>query len=255
MIDLKRARKAFEEYIAQYNPEDKKIDNKIQHIKRVAEISRKMAIHMGLCQEEIKLAELIGLLHDIGRFEQVRKYHTFIDKISMDHGEYGVKILFEEAKIRDFITEDTYDTIIKIAILNHNRAEIQEGLTQQEIQFCQIIRDADKTDILYVLEVEDIQSTYCCDSMYEDTISPEIVRQYKQEHYINYQEIQNGAERMISHFAYVFNFYHTYGLKIVQEANRIDRLANKYEFAHKQTRDTILEMAEIANQEIKRRLQ
>lgn len=67
---------------------------------------------MKLSQEDIELAELIGLLHDIGRFEQVRLYHTFVDKDSINHGEYGAKILFEDGLIRKFINDDRFDKII-----------------------------------------------------------------------------------------------------------------------------------------------
>ena len=61
---------------------------------------------LNLSEEDILLAELIGLLHDIGRFEQIKNYHTFLDKESIDHAEYGNKILFEDDLIRNFITED-----------------------------------------------------------------------------------------------------------------------------------------------------
>ena len=36
---------------------------------------------------------VIGLLHDIGRFEQEAQYHTFNDFKSMDHGDYGAEYL------------------------------------------------------------------------------------------------------------------------------------------------------------------
>ena len=45
------------------------------------------------------------MLHDIARFEQVKRYHTFVDRNSVNHGELGVKILFEEGLIRNFIEE------------------------------------------------------------------------------------------------------------------------------------------------------
>ena len=44
---------------------------------------------------------VLGLLHDIGRFEQARRFHTFIDYKSMDHARYGVWYLFEQGHIRD----------------------------------------------------------------------------------------------------------------------------------------------------------
>ena len=129
LIDMIEAKKAFKEYVKKYNPEDEKIKIKIAHIERVAENSKRIAENLNLSQEDIELAELIGLLHDIGRFEQVRLYHTFVDKDSINHGEYGAKVLFEDGLIRKFIKDDKFDRIIKLAIVNHNRADIEEGLT------------------------------------------------------------------------------------------------------------------------------
>ena len=60
----------------------------------------------------MELAELIGLLHDIGRFEQIKRYNTFIDKNSINHGQLGVKILFDDNQIRRFIKDSKYDDII-----------------------------------------------------------------------------------------------------------------------------------------------
>ena len=76
-IDILKAKKVFKEYVKNYNPEDGKIKIKISHIERVSQIARKLAEDLKLNQEDIELAELIGLLHDIGRFEQIKIYHTF----------------------------------------------------------------------------------------------------------------------------------------------------------------------------------
>ena len=150
-IDIQKAKKEFLKYVENYNPEDEKIKIKINHIQRVADIAKNIAQQLELNEEDIKLAELIGLLHDIGRFEQVRLYHTFMDKDSINHGEFGVKLLFEEGLIRKFIETDKYDSIIKLAIINHNRLNIEQGLSDREYLHAQIIRDADKADIYSVL--------------------------------------------------------------------------------------------------------
>lgn len=41
-----------------------------------------IAESLGLLDEEVKLAQLLGLFHDLGRFEQVRIADTFSDKDS-----------------------------------------------------------------------------------------------------------------------------------------------------------------------------
>ena len=114
-VNIEAAKQTFKEYIKNYNPEDEKIKLKIAHIERVSQIAKKLAEDLKLSQEDIELAELIGLLHDIGRFEQVKRFHTFVDKDSVNHGELGVKILFENSLIRHFIEDDKYDEIIKLA--------------------------------------------------------------------------------------------------------------------------------------------
>lgn len=254
MIDIIKAKEAFKEYVKNYSSEDSKIAYKIAHTMRVSRISRDIAQNLLLDQEDIDLAELIGLLHDIGRFEQVKRYHTYIDKDSINHGEFGAKLLFEEGLIRNFIEEATYDTIIKTAILNHNRGKVEEGLTPKAELHSRIVRDADKVDIFSLLVTASIQDAYDCDSMYEDSIKPEIIRQFEQEHVIQYENIDNGAERIIAHFAYVFDFNFESALQIIQENEYIDKLASKYEFREVQTKEIIEKAAKIVKEYMKQKL-
>ena len=79
-IDIKKAKQAFKKYVEKYNPEDEKIKMKISHIERVSQIAKRIATQQHLNEEDIELAELIGLLHDIGRFEQVRLYILLLTK-------------------------------------------------------------------------------------------------------------------------------------------------------------------------------
>ena len=67
-IDITKAKKVFKEYAKNYDPNDKKIKLKIAHIERVSQVAKQLAEKLNLDEEDIKLAELIGLLHDkIGR--------------------------------------------------------------------------------------------------------------------------------------------------------------------------------------------
>ena len=62
----------------------------------------------------------------------------------MNHAEIGVKILFEDGLIREFIEDEQYDEIIKKAILNHNKLQIDKELTEREMMHSKIIRDAEQ---------------------------------------------------------------------------------------------------------------
>ena len=111
-------------------------------MKRCQEIAQSLKLK----QEDIELAGLIGLLHDIGRFEQLRRYDSFIDSKTIDHAALGIEILFNDGLIELFEIDKQYYSLIKTAIFNHNKYEIEPDLIIIYLH-CQIIRDGDKIDI------------------------------------------------------------------------------------------------------------
>lgn len=95
-----------------------------------------------------------------GRFEQVQRFHTFLDAESVDHAKLGAEILFgEEQLIRRFLEETKWDEQIRDAIYWHSAYQLPENL--KEDLFCRILRDADKLDILRVnLETACLEDIY-----------------------------------------------------------------------------------------------
>lgn len=235
ILDINKANQAFKKYVEKYNPEDEKIKLKIAHIERVSKIAKKIAIQQGLSEENIELAELIGLLHDIGRFEQVRLYHTFVDKDSINHGEYGVKILFEDGLIRNFIETDKYDEIIKKSIINHNRSKIQEGLTEQQNLHAKIIRDADKIDIFYIFTTGDKKAIWEKSDLSDDIITDEIYREFIEDKSINYENRKTSADFLVSHFAFVYDFNFKKSLEIIKQKNYLAKLYKRFIFNNEET--------------------
>ena len=235
LVDMEKARSDFLEYVKQYNPNDEKIKLKIAHIQSVATVAKRIAQNLNLDEEDIELAELIGLLHDIGRFEQVRLYHTFVDKDSINHGEYGVKVLFEDGLIRKFIEDESFDDIIKIAILNHNRANIQDGITARQLLHSKIIRDADKTDIFYILITGDKAAIWEKSDLSNDKISDEIYKEFVNGEKLNYSEIKTSADILVSHFNYVYDLNFDQTKKIIMQNHYIDKLYDRFKFNDEET--------------------
>ena len=83
--------KAFASYTQNYDPDDPKIKLKINHTYRVADLCERIA--RTVPGADTDLAWLMGMLHDIGRFEQVRRYGTFMDAKSVDHAAFGADLL------------------------------------------------------------------------------------------------------------------------------------------------------------------
>ena len=70
MIDLTKAKMAFKKYVSNYDITDPNVELKIEHTYRVADVALEVSKAIGENEENQQLAELIGILHDIGRFEQ-----------------------------------------------------------------------------------------------------------------------------------------------------------------------------------------
>ena len=89
MIDLTEAKKVFKDYTSNFRVADQKVDIKIIHTMGVTKVAGYIAREMKLSEEDIALAELIGLLHDIGRFEQAVRFNNYNDYETIDHAEFG----------------------------------------------------------------------------------------------------------------------------------------------------------------------
>ena len=149
MINIINAKREFENYSKNYDMNNEGMKYKYENSIRVMEHSKEIAKSLNLTDEQIELAALIGLLHDISRFEQLKQYSTFDDSKSFDHGDYAIEILFKDNYIRKYIDSNEYDEIIKKSIMYHNKFEIGVCDTEEELLFSKLIRDADKIDIFY----------------------------------------------------------------------------------------------------------
>lgn len=246
MIDIAKAKEFYKEYINRYNPEEPRIALKIAHIYRTAEKAKWLAEKLELSEEDILLAELIGLLHDIGRFEQVRKYNTFMDRISINHAEYGLKVLFEDNLIRNFIEDNSYDEIIKKAIRNHNKAAIEEVFDERELLHCRIIRDADKLDIFYVILNDSLEATYPLDRYPKEPVSKEVKEQFIKNHIINYSNIKACVDLVVGQIGFVFDINYIYSLEMISKENYINKIIKRYGAKQEETIKDLEEFKQIA---------
>ena len=115
-LDRDRARRAFAAYAANYHAGDAKVALKISHTYRVAALCERIAKSLALPAGEVDLAWLCGLLHDVGRFEQLRLYGTFDDAKSMDHAAAGVQVLFGRGAIRRYLKDRDEDRLLETAV-------------------------------------------------------------------------------------------------------------------------------------------
>lgn len=242
MIDIQKALNEYNNYAKKYDIKNEKIALKVAHMLRVKEASKAIAKSLNLSNEDIELAELIGLLHDIGRFEQIKRYNTFVDKKSVNHGELGVKILFEEGLIRNFIADNSYDEIIKKAIFNHNRSEIEESLNERELLHAKIVRDADKIDIFYVSLIEKPEIVYESVNLKKEKFTEEVFDEFIKYKKVDYSKRKTAGDVVICHFRYIFDLNFKYSFQIINEKQYLEKMYNRIHFEDSNTQkkfDTI----------------
>ena len=247
MIDIKKSKDKFMKYTNNYDIENENIDRKIYHSLRVMEISKKIATNMGLENEKIELATLIGLLHDIGRFEQFKIYQTYSDLESIDHGDLGADILKQNNFIRNFIKEAKYDEIILKSVQNHNKYKIADDLNKEEKLFCKIVRDADKIDILYeAIEIfwkngrEEIQNDLISDKVYNEFLNKKLIKKDK-------NMKKNGIDKLVLMLAFVFDINFHESLEILKKEDYLNKILNNFDFKRQDTKEKIENIRNVLN--------
>lgn len=92
---------------------------------------------------------LAALFHDVGRFEQLRRYRTFADDLSCNHALLGVRVTREQ----NFLAGETREcrAIVLAAVAAHNRFVVSKKLPYPLRPVLLGLRDADKLDILRIM--------------------------------------------------------------------------------------------------------
>ena len=143
----------FGEYVGRFYGDDElanvNLKLKEDHSYRVCEETAELAAELGLDENQRRIADVIALLHDVGRFEQFAKYGTYNDGRSTNHSVLGLEVLGREKVLEEV---DGYEReLIEKAIEYHGRKELPSGLERECLLFSRLIRDADKVDIFYVV--------------------------------------------------------------------------------------------------------
>ncbi len=257
MINFKHAMSAFKKYLKNFDSQYGKIDLKIRHTYGVVKASEYIATKLDLSNEDIELAKLIALLHDIGRFEQIRQSDSFIDNKDMDHAILGNDILFKDNLIRSFIEDTQYDNIISKAILNHNRLSIEDGLSERELLHAKIIRDADKTDNFRVKAEEDFENIIdnsSKDILENDIISENIFNNFMNSKIIVREDRKTYMDFWVSYIAFIFDYNYKFGLEYIKEMNYINIIVDRLDYKNIDTKQKMEKIRKHALEFIDKRI-
>ena len=228
-------------YIRGYDLQDPKIRLKMDHSFRVAKLCERIAAEQadaaaagetsaaGAGNIDINLIWLIGLLHDIGRFEQVRRYGTFVDARSVDHARLGADLLFQEGLLEQisggFLTGQE-QAAAEVSIRNHNRYRIDETLPQKQTAYCNILRDADKIDIFRVLCDTPAEEIYNVTSkqLRSAGVSEEVKECFRRRIAVPRQIRRTPVDSIVGHICLFFELVYPVSRRIALEQGYLDQL-------------------------------
>lgn len=255
-MNLENAIEKFKKYAQQFKVTDNKVNIKVTHTMGVVKVSEYIARKLNLNEEDIELAKLIGLLHDIGRFEQAVRYDNYDDYDTIDHAELGVEILFKNGFIREFIDTDKYDNIIEKAIRNHNKFEIEDGLDERELLFAKIIRDADKTDNFEVKQYQDFESLFKASEqeVQEEKITDDVWNEFLQGRTIISSHRVTNMDKWLSYIAWIYDYNFFPGLQYLKENDCINKVIDRLDYKNEVTKERMECAREKANRYINEKL-
>ena len=271
IIDRKKIMDEFAGYTKDYDISDEKIKLKVEHTYRVAGLCDRIARSLGLAVEDIDLAWAIGMLHDIGRFDQVRQYGTFSDADSVDHAHYASELLFDKGMIVDYFgsanpgiynyieNKNTCSAglseslgIIKKAVYNHSAYKIEEGLCEREVLFCNIIRDADKLDIFKVVNDTPLEDIYSVDKeeIPKAEVTDAVMQALREKHAVLRSLKKTPADYIAAYIALVFELVFPESFYIAKEQGYLDKLLD-FKTDNQVTKQQFKEIRKITEEYIK----
>lgn len=196
---------------------------KLEHTYRVRDNIVKLGRSISLDKNEMKICELIGLLHDIGRFKQYREFKTFSDSISGSHAIFSVQMIDDYKLLHGM--KDTEKEIIIKSIEYHNYFLLPEKETDIVLKFSRLIRDADKLDAFYLETKEDEYRKYDLSELSESReYSQEVIEDLINMRQVNFSNFKYKYDRRLGILGLIFNLYYRESFVIVQKNKYIERL-------------------------------
>ena len=214
-----KIKEQFLTYVREYDLNDPQIAVKYRHSLMVSALCRDLAERLHLKEADVELAATIGLLHDIGRFEQARRYHTFEDRKSISHALLSCKILFEDGVIRTFTEDRSNDALILHAISTHSDRLPADFGDERTMLFSYLLRDCDKIDILRVHQEHAFTDflTYDREEMEASAVSEEVAAAFMNHETVDFAYRRTPLDILLSHDAIVFGLHFDAGKAMLKE--------------------------------------
>lgn len=259
MIDIQKAKQELINHVHVLEIDNPRVEMKLEHIMRVAENCRKIAMSLKLEEEQIKLAELIGVLHDIGRFEQYQIFNknteekVLVTAKKFDHGEAGVEVLKKNNYIRKYIGENIYDDIIYTAVYEHNKYELPKGVSKETELFCKIIKDADKLDLFYESVYIYWQDSKRIQEVEEGKLSEKMLEDFYKHKLADSRNRVSETDQILRYASFIFDINFPYSFEVLKENDFISKMIDRFNYQIPETKAEMMKVKKIAKEYIEKK--
>lgn len=126
------------------------MDLKLQHTRCVVADAKRIMAGEAWGEDVCVMGEACALLHDTGRYSQLKEFGTFQDAKSIDHAQRAVEVIEAEGWLNGLSAAERETMLMSVAL--HNKREISPAVTAEVAAHVHLVRDADKLDIFRVME-------------------------------------------------------------------------------------------------------
>lgn len=223
----------FTDYVHSFREVDhthqRNFDLKEEHTAQVGLIMNRITRALGLAEDARRLAALTALFHDLGRFPQYQRYRTFRDPDSENHAKLSVRELTRHRVLHGLSPTERH--LIGRAIIFHNRLALPAHLDPETLLHCQLIRDADKVDIMRVMAAEYRQPPSQQSSVVNlglaasIEVRDEVYQRLFTGRIMSYSELVSANEFKVLQMSWVFDINFRPTFEIIKERADLDQIA------------------------------
>jgi hypothetical protein len=194
----------------------------------VAHDSHFIAASLGWPEDEINIAEAVGVLHDVGRFSQYVEFGTFHDPDSINHGKRGHEVARTCSPLMS--ADDDISRVVLDSIRYHNCRHLPSGLPDDSVRYLKLIRDADKIDIIYVVnhaianKLHEKYPQIMLDIDLDGGLTPALIEEVEETGTGTYNNVNTLADLNLMRLTWISNINYDPSLKVFSERNLMQEL-------------------------------
>lgn len=220
------------QYISSFQDEDANVQLnfvlKKEHIVRVVQYAEMLAESIGCDENFMDSARLAALLHGVGRFEQFQQYHTFNDDQSENHAAIALRVIAENHWLEG-IPNDMSMSVLK-AVEYHNKLSVPKNETPEVIFLSNLLRDADKLDILdqavkeFSLQNKFRNNAFSYDLKQSPVVSKAIAKSFAAEKLPSKSDMKTVTDFKLIQMAFVYDMHFKLSFSLINKKGILKQL-------------------------------